>query len=175
MLVELTRELFHNWHRVRDGTIRRPTFLKHHRRLYAEFHDALDEGTRCADQAAAALCSNLFQGFENPWHFAHDPTMPIEPTNNAAERAPRHPVSCKQLSFGPQTTSGSRFVETLLSAVETCRQQGRDALQFLKDSLEQFVNCFSVVFDCCYFFMGIETQGGVERWRRRWGWICGFG
>lgn len=134
-LVKLTRELFNNWHRARDGTIQRPTFLKHHKRLYAEFHEAFDAGVRSSDRATSGLCANLFNGFENLWRFANDPAMQIEPTNNAAERALRHPVIWKQLSFGTQSASGSRFVETLLSVVETCRQQGRDVLQFLHKSL----------------------------------------
>jgi transposase len=139
-LVEFTRELFHNWHRARDGTIGRRTFLKHHHRLYAEFHETFDAGTRSGDRGCAALCSNLFAGFENLWPFANDPSLQIEPTNNAAERALRHPVIWKQLSFGTQSASGSHFVETLLSAVETCRQQGRDVLQFLHESLTAKLN-----------------------------------
>jgi transposase len=139
-LVEFTRELFHNWHRARDGTIGRRSFLKHHHRLYAEFHETFDAGTRSSDRAAAGLCANLFHGFENLWPFANDPALQIEPTNNAAERALRHPVIWKQLSFGTQSASGSRFVETLLSVVETCRQQGRDVLQFLHKSLTAKLN-----------------------------------
>lgn len=134
-LVERTRELFHNWHCVRDGTIGRRTFLKHHHRLYAEFHETFDAGARSSDRATSGLCANLFNGFENLWPFANDPARQIEPTNNAAERALRHPVIWKQLSFGTQSARGSRFVETLLSAVETCRQQGRDVLRFLHESL----------------------------------------
>jgi hypothetical protein len=84
---KFSRELFHNWHRARDGTIGRRTFLKHHHRVYAEFHEALDKGTRSSDRAAAGLCTNRFHGFENLWPFANDPQLQIEPTNNAAERA----------------------------------------------------------------------------------------
>ena len=139
-LGELTRQLFHNWHQVRAGTLKRNPFLKLHDVLYAEFHETLDEGTRCADLATAAICSNLFEGFENLWRFARAADLSIEPTNNAAERALRHPVIWKQLSFGTQSASGSRFVETLLSVVETCRQQGRDVLQFLHKSLTAKLN-----------------------------------
>lgn len=139
-LREFTRDLFHNWHRARDGTIGRRTFLKHHHRLYAEFHETFDAGTRSSDRATSGLCTNLFHGFENLWPFANDPQLQIEPTNNAAERALRHPVIWKQLSFGTQSASGSRFVETLLSVVETCRQQGRDVLQFLHKSLTATLN-----------------------------------
>lgn len=75
------------------------------------------------------MCQNLFE-------FSRHPLGLIEPTNNAAERALRHPVIWKQLSFGTQSAAGSRFVETLLTIAETCRQQGRDSLQFLVDAVD---------------------------------------
>ena len=134
-LVELTKQVFHHWHRVRDGTVSYKTFRTHIVRLQAEFHNVLDDGTRCADNATAALCSNLFNEFENLWVFAADETLKIEPTNNSAERALRHPVIWKGLSFGTQSASGSRFVETILTIAETCRQQDRNVLEFLYESL----------------------------------------
>ena len=95
----------------------------------------LDDGCRCADHGTAALCLNLFEGFENLWVFANDETLKIEPTNNSAERALRHPVIWKGLSFGTQSASGSRFVETLLTIAATCRQQDKNVLTFLHESL----------------------------------------
>lgn len=139
-LVKLTRELFHHWHLARDQIISRETFLKHHRQNYAAFHETFDAGTRCADRAASSLCANLFEGFENLWHFTRATDLSIEPTNNAAERALRHPVIWKRLSFGTQSASGSRFVETLLSIAETCRQQGCNVLTFLHESLSNQLN-----------------------------------
>ena len=41
----------------------------------------------------------------------------------------------KHLSFGTQSEHGSRFVERLLTVIETCRQQKRNAFDFLVDSL----------------------------------------
>jgi transposase len=40
-------------------------------------------------------------------------------------------VIWRKLSFGTQSAAGSRFVETLLTVVETCRQQSRSAFAFL--------------------------------------------
>lgn len=134
-LVELTNQVFHHWHRVRDGTVSYKTFRGHITRLQVEFHNVLDDGTRCADSDTAALCLNLFEGFENLWVFANDKTLKIEPTNNSAERALRHPVIWKGLSFGTQSDSGSRFVEAILTIAETCRQQDRNVLTFLYESL----------------------------------------
>jgi transposase len=52
----------------------------------------------------------------------------LEPTNNASERALRHAVIWRKTSFGTQSTNGSRFVETMLTVVETCRQQKLNVL-----------------------------------------------
>ena len=137
-LLDLTHDLFHHWHRIRDGTVTRPTFLKHMRRIYGDVYLALEEGMHCAHRPTAALCENLVNGYDNLFAFVDFPG--VEPTNNAAERALRHPVIWKQLSFGTQSENGSRFVETLLTVVETCRQQQRDTLKFLSDSVTAYFN-----------------------------------
>jgi len=60
----------------------------------------------------------------------------VEPTNNAAERSLRHAVIWRKLSFGTQSESGSRFVETLLSVIETCRQQNKNVLTYTTQAVE---------------------------------------
>ena len=60
----------------------------------------------------------------------------IEPTNNAAERALRHAVCWRKTSCGTDSANGSRFVERILTVVATCRQQGRDVLDYLERCCE---------------------------------------
>jgi len=60
----------------------------------------------------------------------------VEPTNNAGERSLRHAVIWRKLSFGAQSSAGSRFVETMLTVIETCRQQGRNVFAFLTNAVE---------------------------------------
>ena len=60
----------------------------------------------------------------------------VEPTNNASERALRHAVIWRKLSFGTQSAAGSRFVETMLSVIETCRQQNRNLFSFVTQAIE---------------------------------------
>ncbi|HEY7315585.1 MAG TPA: transposase [Gemmataceae bacterium] len=55
----------------------------------------------------------------------------VEPTNNASERALRHAVIWRKLSFGTQSAGGSRFVETMLTVIETCRQQSRNVFAYV--------------------------------------------
>jgi transposase len=60
----------------------------------------------------------------------------IEPTNNTAERAPRHAVIWRKLSFGTQSAGGSRFVVTMLTVIETCRQQSRRVIAYVTASVQ---------------------------------------
>lgn len=59
----------------------------------------------------------------------------VEPTNNASERALRHAVIWRKLSFGTQSAGGSRFVATILTVVETCRQQSRNVFEYLAETM----------------------------------------
>jgi transposase len=73
----------------------------------------------------------LLEGEEHLWTFLRVPG--IEPTNNAAERALRHAVLWRNSSGGTASEWGSRFVERILSVAATCRQRGRDVLEYLTD------------------------------------------
>jgi transposase len=59
----------------------------------------------------------------------------VEPTNNAAERALRQAVCWRKTRFGTDSESGSRFVERILTTVESCRRQARDLLAFLIEAV----------------------------------------
>ena len=56
--------------------------------------------------------------------FVSDPNLP--PTNNDAERALRHAVIARRISFGTRTDEGSRFYAAGLSVIDTCRRRGVD-------------------------------------------------
>jgi len=45
-------------------------------------------------------------------------------------------VIWRKLSFGTQSERGSRFVETMPSVIETCRQQKRDVFRFVTEAVE---------------------------------------
>jgi transposase len=55
----------------------------------------------------------------------------VGPTNNNAERPLRRAVMWRRKSSGTQSESGSRFVERILTAITSLRQQGRDVLEYL--------------------------------------------
>ncbi len=68
------------------------------------------------------------------WTFAR--VRGVEPTNNAVERALRHAVIWRRISGGTDSVHGSRFVERMLTVVATCRQQGRNVVDYLTTCFE---------------------------------------
>ena len=74
------------------------------------------------------MCDELWRGRHHLWTFVD--VEGVGATNNDAERALRHAVIWRKLSFGTQSDAGSRFVETMLTIIETCRQQHRNAFDY---------------------------------------------
>jgi transposase len=122
--------LLMQWKRVRDGTLTRRGF----RQVYLgwlrdEVLALLRRGAGCGCATTAGVCRELLVVEPGLYTFAL--VEGVEPTNNAAERALRHAVCWRKMSFGTDSRGGSRFVERVLTVVATCRQQGRDVLAFL--------------------------------------------
>jgi transposase len=128
-LMRPTRKLFRHWARYRDGTITRAGFVRLMAPIRREVDSLLLRGVFSGDARLQGMCGELYNHREWLWTFLEH--QGVEPTNNTSERALRHGVIWRKLSFGTQSPSGSRFVETMLSVIETCRQQGRPVFQYL--------------------------------------------
>ena len=133
-LLSLSNRLFRHWHRVRDGTLEWSAFQERMRCLRREVRQALEEGSRCSCAKTAATCFEILKVEEGLWAFAR--VKGVEPTNNAVERALRHAVIWRRISGGTDSAEGSRFVERMLTVVATCRQQGRNVLDYLTSCFE---------------------------------------
>jgi transposase len=125
-------ELFTWWYRVRDGTMSRLTFRRYVGELRPWVRSQLEAGSICPCAKTAAVCRELLAIEPALWTFVR--VEGIEPTNNAAERALRHAVMWRKTSYGTDSVVGSQFVANILSIVATCRQQGRNVLEFLTES-----------------------------------------
>jgi transposase len=112
----------------------RGTFLGYARPIRWGVRQALDRGASCAGEKTAATGRMLLEGEEHLWTFLR--VRRIEPTNNAAERALRHAVLWRKSSGGTASEWGSRFVERMLSVIATCRQQGKNVLEYLTRRFE---------------------------------------
>jgi transposase len=126
-----TKELFRAWSRYRDGTL-----------TWQEFQQVMAPIRRTVDSqllrghgtAVDGMCRELYGHREWLWTFLQ--VQGVEPTNNAAERSLRHAVIWRKLSFGTQSEQGSRFVETMLTTIETCRQQDLSVIEHVTRSIQ---------------------------------------
>jgi transposase len=125
--------VFEEWHLFRGGTFGRRALQNHLNDEAEEFERLLKAGRRCADAKAAAFCENVLALLPAVWRFAV--TDGIEPTNNHAERLLRRGVLWRKGSFGCASERGCRFVERLLTVVQTRRLQGRSVLGYLHEAI----------------------------------------
>jgi transposase len=93
----------------------------------------LERGRACADTKAAAFSANLLAVEPALWTFVDRPG--VEPTNNHIERLLRSGVLWRKNAFGCHSVAGCRFVERVLTVVQTLRLQKRQVLEFLHQSL----------------------------------------
>jgi transposase len=128
-LLSLSDRLFRWWHRLADGTTDRKTFRTAMSRLRPKVKAALEDGARCTCKKTGGTCAEILRVEESLWTFARVTGVP--PTNNTGERAVRHAVIWRRISGGTDSAGGSRFVERMLTVVATCRQQGRNVLDYL--------------------------------------------
>jgi transposase len=134
-LMRPTRAMFALWRKVRDGTLTRGQFREQSGPLRSEVEAVLLRGY--FNRRVRGFCKELWEHRDRLWVFAE--VEGVEPTNNAAERSLRHAVIWRKLSFGTKSASGSRFVERLLTVIETCRQQGRNVFAWLEDAVRAFL------------------------------------
>jgi transposase len=82
------------------------------------------------------MCAEILKVEAALWTFAR--VEGLEPTNNAAERALRTAVLWRKRWFGCHGAGGCRFVERLLSTVQTLRLRGRAVLEYLAEALDTY-------------------------------------
>jgi transposase len=127
--------LFRHGARVRDETLTRAGFRRHDLGwLRTEVRSLLARGAASACARTAGTCREILGVEPALWTFVA--VAGVEPTSNAAERAIRHAVCGRKTSYGTDTAAGSRFVERILTVVASCRQQGRDVLEFVVDAVQ---------------------------------------
>jgi transposase len=90
----------------------------------------LEEGVR----RGVAKCAGLLKYEEQLWTFTREEGAP--PTNNAAERALRPAVVWKKRSYGVESERGARYVESMLSLWATCRCNGVNTVEFLRELIQ---------------------------------------
>lgn len=133
-LQRATRKLFHELNRARDGTIQFSTLRNNARPVQARIEALLAKGAACPSKKVAGMCREILELRPALWTFLWRPC--VEPTNNHGERVLRHAVVWRKSSLGTDSEAGSRFVERVLTVVQTLRLQNRNVLDYMTTACE---------------------------------------
>ena len=128
-LMRQVKLMFQHWWKYRREEISWKTFQGRMAPVRDEVNALLLRGVFSGNARLVGMCQELYNHREWLWTFVDH--QGVEPTNNTAERALRHAVIWRKLSFGTQSAAGSRFVERMLTTIETCRLQKRNVFEYL--------------------------------------------
>ncbi len=131
--LRVIKEVFELWHLFRGGGCTRQELIDRVDPIAARLHSWLEHGQQCAPSKVATFCENLLKLAPALWKFVV--CEGVEPTNNHAEQVLRRGVLWRKCSFGSQSDAGCRFVERMLTAVQTLRLQKRPVLAWLTEAL----------------------------------------
>ena len=131
---KLVKTVFAAWHAFQEGQDTRAQLQARLAPVMNRLNRLLLEGAILGeDQAVATFCENMLALEPALWTFAR--VEGVEPTNNAIERLLRRAVLWRKRSFGCASEAGCRFVERILTVVQTRRLQGQSVLDYLHDAL----------------------------------------
>jgi transposase len=133
-LLAQAKLMFDGWYHLREGTWSRPAFQEHMRPIRQQIAALLRQGAACDQTATAGTCRDILKREEALFTFVD--IAGVEPTNNLAERQIRPGVLWRKGSFGTQSEAGSRFVERIMTAVSTLKQQNRNVLDYLTEACD---------------------------------------
>jgi transposase len=131
--LRVVRRVFAAWHAHKDDGGGREGLAGRLAPAMRRMNAVLVEGCKGDDPTVATFCGNLLELEQALWTFAR--VEGVEPTNNHIERLLRRAVLWRKRSFGSRSEEGCRFVERILTTVQTRRLQGQSVLEFLHDAL----------------------------------------
>jgi transposase len=133
MGLDAVEVIFDLWHGFRGGGLSRGQLQRQIAPVRQTLREWLELGCACKDTKAAAFCANVLAIEPALWTFVR--REGVEPTNNHIERLLRPGVLWRKNAFGCHSDAGCRFVERILTVVQTLRLQKRPVLDFLYQSL----------------------------------------
>jgi transposase len=128
------RSVFEAWHLFRGGGCNREKLASLMVPLAVSLRELLSMMIDSGEEKLARLGNNLSLLEPAFWTFVF--AEGVEPTNNHGERVQRLAVIWRKCCFGCHSESGCRFVERLLTVVQTLRLQKRSVLEFLTRTLQ---------------------------------------
>lgn len=137
-LVKLTNQMFSFWHKVKSGEKTRTQFQNYMKNKIPEYESLFKRGLRCKNKKTKGTCKHILKIKDALWTFVYKEG--VEPTNNLAERTIRTHVIWNKTSFGTQSKSGTLYMERVLTAVGSCKLQGKNVLDYISQAVLSYYN-----------------------------------
>jgi transposase len=132
--LRIVKEVFTAWQAFEQGNVTRQRLQALIEPLQRRLGKALLKGALGDDARVGKFCENVLLLESALWTFVtHEG---VEPTNNRIERLLRRAVLWRRRSFGSNSAAGCRFVERILTVVQTCRLHGKNALEYLCNAVQ---------------------------------------
>jgi transposase len=133
-LLEITAGVFSLWRGFRRRRLSRKGLRRGIAPLRKQMRHVLQAGADCGQKKTVGLCRGLLKREKALWRFVDTPG--VEPTNNLAERMLRPAVIWRKKSFGSHSVAGCRYVERMLSVIQTLRLRGVNVLDYLSAAVQ---------------------------------------
>jgi transposase len=132
--LKIVRKVFARWHAFQKGQSTRTQLQTELERVANQMNKLLVDGWILGEEKpVVTFCQNMLELEAALWTFTR--VEGVEPTNNFMERLLRRAVLWRRRSFGCVSNAGCRFVERILTVVQTRRLQGKNVLNYLHDAI----------------------------------------
>ena len=104
---------------------------KLHQEKLLKFCALCEEHWDCEHEKTRALAREFWYDWDAIWCVLENPSLPL--TNNEAERALRHWVIARRISFGTRTAQGTAAFTAIASVIDTCYKRNVAPWEYIAD------------------------------------------
>lgn len=127
--------MFASWYAFHEGKFGRPGLRGAMVCHQTTFRALFEQGREAEDKRVRRMCKDLLRPVQWNALWTFVTKEGVGPTNNPAEQALRQPVLLRKKSGGTRSQVGMTTLAALLSVVETCRRQGRAAIDYFEAAI----------------------------------------
>ena len=128
--LDVLKTLMEAVYQAREGPPDKPLSILHAVRL-GKFWVFCENHWDSEHKKTKELAREFIYDWDAIWRVLDYPWLPL--TNNEAERALRHWVIARRISYGTRTPQGTYVFSLLASVIETCRQRGASPWRYIAD------------------------------------------
>ena len=121
--------MFDVWHAFQNLELDRPALVSTMEPIGQHIEAVFELASQAPEPWISSKCRSILKSRDAFFRFVHEPG--VEPTNNRSERVIRHGVLYRKVSLGTQSERGSRFVERMLTVVQTLALHGKNVYDYM--------------------------------------------